>query len=250
MTVDWEPFTNRTPVSAEVRLLGRVEIPAILALQKLMVHEVRSQRQVCASVLICEHPPSITVGTDGNLLELPVDRRELDARLLQVHKVKRDGHTILHQPGQLAVYVIVCFDEVDYEEQEFRWRLQEALIRTCIDSHVRVRRDPAEPDVILGRHGLVAETGICVRNRTTSFGGFLNISCALDAARQIGRGLLGQRISSMNAERVRPTIISQARAALICHVCEQIGYPDYHIHTGHPFLRRTRRLVHDKFADH
>ena len=41
MTIDWNAFTNRTLTTAEVRLLGAVDLPSVLALQKLMLHEVR-----------------------------------------------------------------------------------------------------------------------------------------------------------------------------------------------------------------
>ncbi len=250
MTIDWEAFTNETITAAEVRLLGRVDIPSVLALQKLMVHDVRQQSRVSAAVLICEHPPTITIGTDGNLLELPTDRRELEARLLEVHRVARDGHAILHQPGQLAAYVVVSLSECEYGEQEFRWRLQDAIIRTCEDSQVNANRAAEDPTALHGRHGVVCEIGVRVEKGVTSFGAFLNVACCLNEARQIGRGLLGERVSSLNAERVRPAIMPQVRSTLIRNICEQIGYPEYHIHTGHPFLTRTRKLIHDKFADH
>ncbi|MCH2200440.1 MAG: hypothetical protein MK102_00610 [Fuerstiella sp.] len=249
MSVDWEEFRNQTPTTAEVRLLGRVDVPSVLALQKLMAHEVRQQGRVNATVLICEHPPAVTTGTDSSLLELPTDRRDLEARLLNVHRVKRDGHAVLHQPGQLAAYVVVSLNECGLSEPEYRWGLQEAVIRTCADSNVRAHRTDDQCGVF-GRHGLVCEIGIHVDRGVTSFGAFLNVCCRLDEARTLGRGLLNQKISSLDAERVRPSIMTQVRGSLVQNLCEQIGYPEYHIHTGHPFLKRTRKLVHDSFADH
>ena len=249
MTIDWEAFTNKTATTAEVRLLGLVDVPSVLALQKLMVHEVRLQSRVNAAILICEHPPAITVGTHGNLLELPQDARELQAKLICVHKVKRDGHAILHQPGQLAVYVVFSLAECSMDEVEFRDHLLQAVIRTCHDQQVIARANLNDETIVEGRHGIVAETGIRIDDGVTSFGIYLNVSCRLDEQREIGRGLLGQRISSLNAERVRPTQMSQVRSSVIQHLCEQLGYPEYHIHTGHPFLKRTRVQVHDKFAD-
>ena len=250
MTVDWDSFSNNTMTAAEVRLLGKVDVNSMLALQKLMVHDVRQQNQVSASVMLCEHPPVITTGTDSSLLELPVDRRELDSRLLDVHKLKRDGHAILHQPGQLCVYVVVSLDECGFGEAEFRWRLQQAVINMASECQVMTHRKAGDHNAVWGRHGLIAELGIHVNEGVTSFGFFLNVSNRLDEARTIGRGLLGDRVSSLNAERVRPSIPSQVRSSLIQSICEQIGYPEYHIHTGHPFLARTRKFVHDKFADH
>jgi len=243
MSVDWESWSEQGVESAEVRLLGLTDTPSVLALQKLMAHEVRQQSRVSAAVLICEHPPSLTVGRDANLLELPTDPRELEAKLLTQHRVARDGGVFLHQPGQLAAYVVVSLDECGFGEAEFRWRLQEAVLAVCEDSQVIARRRTDDFHAIWGRHGIVCEMGVAVKDGVTSFGVYLNVSCRLDEARQFGRGLKGERISSFNAERVRPALMPQVRSCLIENLCEQIGYPEYHIHTGHPFLQRTRRVV-------
>ena len=136
MTIDWDAFTNNTQTTAEVRLLGVVDLPSVLALQKLMVHEVRCQSRTNAAILICEHPPVVTVGSGASLLELPESPRELESRLITVHKVRRDGHAILHQPGQLAAYVIVSLPECSMDESEFRSCLQQAVIDTCRDVQV------------------------------------------------------------------------------------------------------------------
>ena len=77
MAIDWDAFTNHTLTTAEVRLLGAVDLPSVLALQKLMVHEVRRQSRTNAAILICEHPPTVSVGSGATLLELPESSREL-----------------------------------------------------------------------------------------------------------------------------------------------------------------------------
>lgn len=250
MTIDWEAFTSRTVTTAEVRLLGVVDVPALLALQKLMVHEVRCQSRTNLAILLCEHPPSITAGTQSNLLELPCDARELESRLISVYRVKRDGHAILHSTGQLVVSVVASLPECGMDAGEYRQHLQEAVRLTCSDQQVSVSVRAGDSGVMWGRHGLVAESAIRVEDGVTSFGIFLNVSNRLDDQRQIGRGLLGDRISSLNAERVRPTQMSQVRASLIRHLCEQLGYPEYHIHTGHPFLKRTGVRTYDQSSDH
>jgi lipoyl(octanoyl) transferase len=130
MTIDWDSFTNNTLTTAEVRLLGSVDVPSVLALQKLMVYEVRRQCRTNAAILICEHPPTVTVGSGASLLELPAAPRELESRLVTVHKVRRDGHAILHQPGQLAAYVVVSLPECSMNESEFRTCLQQSVVAT------------------------------------------------------------------------------------------------------------------------
>lgn len=243
MPVDWDSFTEQSVETAEVRLLGMTDLPSVLALQKLMVHEVRQQSRVSAAVMICEHPPAITIGKDSTILDLPTDPRELDARLLKTHRVRRDGGVFFHQPGQLAVYVVVSLAECGFGENEFRWRLQDAVIAVCRDSQIAATRKASDHNAVWGRHGIVCDVGLHVDNHITSFGLFLNVSGRLDEARQLGRGLRGERISSMDAERVRPTFMPQVRSALIQNLCEQIGYPEYHIHTGHPFLKRVKQVT-------
>lgn len=240
MTVDWESFTEKTLEVAEVRLLGQVDMLSLLALQKLVVHEVRQQSRISTSVMICEHPPSITTGSDSTLLDLPADERELVSRSLQVHRVRREGGTIFHQPGQLAIYIVLSLDEAGLTESDFVERVSTALVATCVENQVRAEVDKDDKRRITGRHGMVAEQAYRFDDGVTSFGAVLNVSNRLDEAREFGRGLKGERISSLNAERVRPTIISQVRSSLISNICEQIGYPEYHIHTGHPFLKRVR----------
>lgn len=249
MTIDWDAFTNKTLTTAEVRLLGVVDFPSVLALQKLMVHEVRRQSRTNAAILICEHPPTVSVGEGASLLELPESSRELESQLITVHRVRRDGHAILHQPGQLAAYVVVSLPECSMDATEFRKCLQQAVINTCHDVQVIASVTPGDPSAVHGRHGVVAELGIHVDDGVTSFGVFINVAGRLDSAREIGRGLLGQRVSSLNAERVRPTQMAQVRSSLVQHLCTHLGYPDYHLHTGHPFLKRTRTLIHDKSAN-
>lgn len=248
--IDWDDFSDRTATAAEVRLLGCADLSSVLALQKLMVHEVRQQSRMSAAVLLCEHPPCVTVGLGASLLELPADARDLESRLIRVHRVRRDGRAILHQPGQLAAYVVVFLQECGLEAEQFRERLQRAVVLACRDLQVVAVVDPADRTAVSGRHGVIAEVGIHVDQGVTSFGVYLNVSSRLDEVREIGRGLAGERVSSLNAERVRPTPMAQIRSALAVHLCEQLGYPEYHLHTGHPFLTRTRALIHDKFTDH
>ncbi|MCA9035260.1 MAG: hypothetical protein KDA91_09025 [Planctomycetaceae bacterium] len=250
MTIDWEAFTSKTATIAEVRLLGLVDVMSVLALQKLMVHEVRSQSRINAAILMCEHPPAVTMGADSNLLELPADPRELEARLISVHRVKRDGHAILHQPGQLIAYVVISLPECGMNAAEYRDHLLRAVVLSCREQQVSARPGLTDDSVVEGRHGVISEIGIRVEDGVTSFGICLNVSSRLDEQREIGRGLLGQKISSLDAERVRPTQMSQVRASLIQNLCEELGYPEYHIHSGHPFLKRTRVQVNDKFTDH
>jgi hypothetical protein len=139
-----------------VRLLGMVDVPSVLALQKLMVHEVRLQSRTNAAVLICEHPPTLTVGEGATLLELPASPRELESRLIAVHKLHRDGHAILHQPGQLAAYIVVSLPECSMSVDEYRGCLQRAVVKTCEEVQVVASIQPSDPTAVFARRDFLA----------------------------------------------------------------------------------------------
>lgn len=243
MHVDWETFTDSTKESAEVRLLGLADFTSVMLLQKLMVHEVRQQNRASACVLICEHPPVISRGQSTSVLELPAEKRELEAKSLKVTTVSRDGGAICHLPGRLSAYVVVSLAERDYGGNEFRWRLQDAVIATCAESKVKAFRKEDDPNALWARQGLLCEFGIGLQDGVTSFGLNLNVNCELEPLKIAGRGLNGQRLSSLNKERHRLTAMAVVRTELIRNICEQIGYPEYHMYTGHPFLTRRKRVV-------
>lgn len=243
MHVDWETFTDSTKESAEVRLLGLADLASVVLLQKLMVHEVRQQNRTSACVLICEHPPVITRGQSTSLLELPTDKRELQSRSLDVVTVPREGGALCHLPGRLSAYIVVSLAERDYGFNEFRWRLQDAVIATCAESKVKAFRKDNDPNALWARQGILCEFGIGQQDGVTSFGLNLNVCCELEPLNTAGRGLKGERFSSLNKERHRLTSMAVVRTELIRNICEQIGYPEYHMYTGHPFLTRRQRVV-------
>ncbi|MFM7923036.1 MAG: lipoyl protein ligase domain-containing protein, partial [Planctomycetaceae bacterium] len=82
--------------------------------------------------------PCVTVGLGASLLELPADARDLESRLIRVHRVRRDGRAILHQPGQLAAYVVVFLQECGLEAEQFRERLQRAVVLARMQMILRI----------------------------------------------------------------------------------------------------------------
>src|SRR6266567_9392054 len=89
-----------------VYLLGLVEFEAALRLQRLLVYQA-SGEPAQAALVLCEHPPLITVGRQGSHAHILYDREELAARRWPVRWVNRGGGCLLHLPGQLAVYPVL-----------------------------------------------------------------------------------------------------------------------------------------------
>ena len=57
-------------------LLGAVDFEAVLALQRRLVYEIAGDRRRAALVL-CEHPPLVTVGRHGSRAHLLCEPEEL-----------------------------------------------------------------------------------------------------------------------------------------------------------------------------
>ena len=60
-----------------------------------------------ACLILCEHPPLITVGRQGSRGHIRFDTEELFVRGWPVRWVNRGGGCLLHLPGQLAIYPIL-----------------------------------------------------------------------------------------------------------------------------------------------
>ena len=61
--------------------------------------------------------------------------------------------------------------------------------------------------------------------------------------RLIAPGPNGQRLTSLEAVRGRRISMATVRESLVRHLAARLGYPEYQIFTGHPLLKRTRRVT-------
>src|SRR5687767_7528881 len=94
-------FSPRASHALEVRLLGLVDFEAALFLQERLVYEIGGRDDTQGHLLICEHPPLITVGREGSRGHILVEPRDLVARQMEVRWLSRGGGCVAHAPGQL-----------------------------------------------------------------------------------------------------------------------------------------------------
>src|SRR5262245_47361629 len=115
--------TTRHDLFLTAHLLDAVDFPAWLALQRRLVYAVSGDRRHAALVL-CEHPPLISVGRQGSREHVHVDPRELRLKGWSVRWVNRGGGCLLHLPGQLAVYPILPLDRLGLDLHDYLDALQ------------------------------------------------------------------------------------------------------------------------------
>ncbi len=90
--------------------LGLVDYAEALALQRAL-RERRIEGSVGDTLLLLEHPPTITLGRRTAHDDLLVDREGLRRLGFAVAEVERGGRATYHGPGQVVGYAIVSLKE-------------------------------------------------------------------------------------------------------------------------------------------
>lgn len=233
---------NREAAALEVRLLGVVDYDSALSLQQRLVEHVCSCRDAWGGLLICEHPPVITIGNDGSFADIGIDSEELRALQLKVRWIRRSGECIVHGPGQLAVYPIVPLDRLEIPQANYAGLLEDCVAEVCRSLQVAAVRHPQETGLWC-RTGKLCHVGVAMDTQVAYHGVFLNVAPDLVWMRHI-LSAAGNPQGSLASARMRPTAMNAVKTALIQSLTARLGYQRHHIYTGHPLLRRTRRKIY------
>jgi lipoate-protein ligase B len=161
------------PAAARWRWLGRVDHAAAIGLQ-----EPRRARELAGddgeqAVLLCEHPPVITLGRSAQPGNVRAPADELARRGVDVVAATRGGDVTYHGPGQLMIYPVV---RVRTSIVGFLAAVAEVLARACAELGVdgaEFRRDPA--GLWLGDAKLAA-CGLHLRRQVSVHGWAWNVA--------------------------------------------------------------------------
>jgi lipoyl(octanoyl) transferase len=223
----------------QVYLLGAVDFEAALTLQRRLAYEVAGDRKRGALIL-CEHPPLITVGRQGSRAHILCEADELRARQWQVRWVNRGGGCLLHAPGQLAVYPVLALDRFSLGVQTYLDNLQAVLLALLADFSVTGTVHPGQPGVWVGDR-LVASVGIAVREWVAYYGAVLNVNPALAPYRLVRSCAGAEPMTSLARERRGPVRPSLVRQRLAEHFAARFPFSRVAYFSDHPSLSRKAR---------
>jgi lipoyl(octanoyl) transferase len=181
------------------RWLGRADYRAVLA-EQLAARE-RVWAGAPGVVLLCEHPPVITLGRSATPANI------VDAGDVPIERIERGGEVTYHGPGQLMVYPVVRLRGV----VSFLERVAAAITETCaaLGAPGAVwRRDPA--GVWLGDDKLAA-CGIHVARGVSVHGFAVNVDTPPEAWRRIRP--CGLDVPQISLARARGAPIEVERVA-------------------------------------
>ena len=177
--------------------LGRVEYADAVARMERLRARILDGDATAETLLLLEHPATITMGRrtrPENLLATP---EELAARGVAVVRSSRGGDVTYHGPGQLVVYPVVRLVDGVVAHVE---RLAQAAVDVAAQHGVTARFDRDCPGVWTPDAKLAA-IGVHVHRRVAIHGLALNVNTALDHFSLIVPcGLSNRRVTSIAAE--------------------------------------------------
>jgi lipoate-protein ligase B len=155
-----------------------VEYGAAYQLQK-QLHQQRVAGEVEDTLLLLEHPPTVTVGKAGRIENILVPRETLSKMGISLYFVDRGGDVTYHGPGQLVGYTILDLSSRGGDLKRYVRDLEEVLIRTLEDFSIKAGRDPQHVGVWIDQKK-IASIGLSIREWVTMHGFALNVSTDLE----------------------------------------------------------------------
>ena len=194
-----KPCEN-SPPSAPNRIavwrLGMVEYGVAYQLQKKL-HQQRVEGEIGDTLLLLEHPPTITVGKAGSTDNILVPHEALHQKGIALYFVDRGGDVTYHGPGQLVGYPILDLSSRGGDLKRYVHNLEEVLIWTLEDFSIKAARDPQHVGVWIGQKK-IASIGLSVRDWVTMHGFSLNVCTRMEDFSLIHAcGLRDRRSGSM-----------------------------------------------------
>jgi lipoyl(octanoyl) transferase len=195
--------------NARLISLGVVDYREALELQRAIAGDV-ARGDAPDTVLLLEHPPTITLGRRAEPGELHVP----DGADVAVVETDRGGKSTYHAPGQLVCYPILDLTRHGQDVRRYCRDLEETLIRTTAVFGIESTRIEGLTGVWLERPPRkIASIGIHLSRWISTHGYALNVD--LDPAPFTdwitACGLDGYQFTSMARELGRPLSVDEVR---------------------------------------
>lgn len=100
--------------------------------------------------LFVEHPHVYTLGKSGDVSNLLLSEKQLEAKGAAFYKINRGGDITYHGPGQIVGYPILDLENFFTDIHKYLRFLEEAIILTLAEYGLSGARSPGETGVWLG----------------------------------------------------------------------------------------------------
>jgi len=223
------PHTDR---ALRAYLIGTLRFDEFLALQRRLVYDISGDRKAGA-VVVCDHPPGITIGREGSRAHVRPGPEDLHARGWPVRWVSRGGGTMLHLTGQVACYPVIPLDSTGLTLARYLGELQEIVIALLSEHELRGAADSDRPGVrVNGRR--IAHLGVAVRDGITCFGLVLNVDPDLALFREVRCDGDAVPMTSLQRESTGRMRITSVRQRLVELVAARFKFDRISVFHTHP----------------
>ncbi len=156
-------------------------------------------------LLFVEHPHVYTLGKSGDLSNLLLTEKQLEAKGATFYKINRGGDITYHGPGQVVGYPILDLENFFTDIHKYLRFLEEAIILTLQDYGIESSRSDGQTGVWLGVGTPFARKicamGVRASRWVTMHGFALNVNVDLGYFDNIiPCGIKGKAVTSLNVE--------------------------------------------------
>ncbi len=185
-----------------------------------------------STLILCQHNPVITLGSQVKREQIKVSLAELELRGIDIYEVERGGDVTYHGPGQLIIYPIFNLHHLRKDIHWFLRKLESVVIDFLADFGLNAARRQGSTGVWVNSQK-IASIGIAVKNWITFHGLSINIKknavdnfslikpCGMDIEVTSLEALLGRLISLNQAKKI---LLNKFRDNFIPHsefVCHE-----------------------------
>jgi len=157
--------------------LGQIAYDDAYHLQQKLLYE-RLNNRIEDTLLLLEHPPTITVGKSGKLENVLASPAQLAEEGVSLVFTDRGGDVTYHGPGQIVGYPIFDLRERGRDAHQYLHNLEEVLIRTLNDFAISSSRDSGHAGVWV-KDEEIAAIGLSIRKWVAMHGFALNVNTDL-----------------------------------------------------------------------
>jgi lipoyl(octanoyl) transferase len=220
-----------------------------------LIYDVGGDRTT-GSVIICDHPPGVTIGREGsrahirpnfNALEdcfRPYERGASARRHSPpVQWVSRGGGVMLHLSGQVACYPILPLDLLGLSVTRYLEELQNIALALLQTYNITGMIDPIRPGIrVNGRR--VVHIGVAVRERISCFGLVINVNPKLEMFHQVQCDGDPIPMTSLQRESSMCVRMQAIRQQLLELITARLGFERVSIfHNHHSTQIRSKRYA-------
>jgi lipoate-protein ligase B len=200
-----------------VQRLGLTDYASGLAIQKETEQAVKLRTQP-DTLLLLEHPHTLTIGRRGDSSAVLLDAEQLQKRNVTVFETNRGGKVTYHGLGQLVGYPIVNLSPEREDVHRYMRDLEEVLIRTLADFRIEAFRINGLTGVHTAR-GKIAAIGVHISRWVTTHGFALNVNTDLSYFNFI-IACEGEPVTSMEELLASETPLSEVEDRIVTRFAE------------------------------